>query len=275
MIIDSWMIPGTAETIDRWMADPRYTHGFRTIFGTEGLKPRTPAEMIAEMDGAGIDRAVLTNMADLRGEIATADQVLQMCEDYPDRFIGSYCYDPYRISASLDRLESLLATGRFRSTLALPWAFDLAPHDARWFPLYAAADRAGIPVTIQVGHTAPLFRSSLGRPMLVEDVIVAFPDLKLVLGHLGWPWVDEVIALIGKYPNVYADTSAYSPSRIPSALVDFMRSTKGSYKVLFGSDYPALELDRLVSSANKLALPPECLERYLGGNARTVFGWSD
>ncbi len=273
MIIDSWMIPATAETVERWMADPRYRHGFRTVFGADAITPRTPAEMVAEMDSAGVDRAVLTSMADLHGEIATAEQVSEICEQYPDRFLGSFCYDPFRVMASLNHLESLLGAGRFGSAIVLPWAFDIPPDDARWYPLYSFAERADIPVTIQVGHTAPLFRSSLGRPMLVEDVALAFPELRIVLGHLGWPWVDEVIALVGKYPNLYVDTSAYSPSRIPPALLDFMQSTKGSAKVLFGSDYPALALDRLVSSAMRLPIPQACLDRYLGRNALNVFTW--
>lgn len=273
MIVDVWMIPATADTVERWMGDPRYTHGFHTTFGVEQMAARTPAQMLAEMDAAGIDRAVLTSMGDRLGEKATADRVLELCSEHPSRFLGSYCFNPYDIGPSLDRLEEMLDTGLFGGTLVLPWAFDLAPDDRRWFPLYSFAERARVPVTIQVGHTAPLFRSSLGRPMAVEEVVLSFPSLRIVLGHLGWPWVDEVIALAGKYPHVYVDTSGHSPSRIPSALLEFMGSPRGAEKVLFGSDYPALELDRLVASAKRLPLPEDALRGYLGDNALTVFEW--
>lgn len=272
MIIDSWMIPATDEPINRWAADPRYVHGFSTVFDADSVRVRTPEEMVAEMDAAGIDAAVLTSMGDASGPVASSELVLTLCDEYPQRFFGAFCYDPARPRASIDRFEDLLETGRFVSALVLPWAFDLAPDHALWFPLYAFAERRGVPVTIQVGHTAPLFRSALGRPMLVESAALAFPDLKIVLGHLGWPWVDEVLALAGKYPNVFVDTSAHTPSKFPAALLEFMQSRTGSTKVLFGTDYPALELGRAVSSAKRLKLSTPALNNYLGQNAMNVFG---
>ena len=271
MIIDAWMIPATEEPLRRWASDPRYVHGFSTTFGTDSVPVRTPEQMVGEMDLAGIDAGILTCMGDSSGPVASPSLVLEICNAYPQRFFGSFCYDPFRAKESIDQFEDLLETGRFVSALALPWAFDLPPDHALWFPLYAFAERRGVPVTIQVGHTAPLFRSSLGRPMLVEDAALAFPSLKIVLGHLGWPWIDEVIALAGKYRNVFVDTSAHSPSKLPAALLEFMGSRLGGTKVLFGTDYPALELDRAVKSAKKLNLNDQDLANYLGGNAMRVF----
>ena len=73
---------------------------------------------------------------------------------------------------------------------------------------------------LQVGHTGPLMPSEFGRPIpYLDDVAREFPDLKIVGGHVGFPWTNEMLALAMKYPNVYIDTSAYVCKRYPQELV--------------------------------------------------------
>lgn len=62
--------------------------------------------------------------------------------------------------------------------------------------------------------------SEFGRPIpYLDDVAREFPDLKIVGGHVGFPWINEIIALAMKFPNVYIDTSAYICKRYPQELV--------------------------------------------------------
>lgn len=272
MIIDTWLIPSTSEVVNRWMSDPRYVHGFRSIFGKDAIEARTPSEMLVEMDEAGIDVAVLTAMGDGNGEVAPNRLVADICAAHPDRFVASFCFDPARIHESLMEFEELRSQTPYSSAVVLPWAYDLPPDHARWFPLYSYAEAEELAVTIQVGHTAPLFRSRVGWPMFVDDVALAFPSLRIVLGHLGWPWIEEVIALAGKHTNIFIDTSAHSPSRLPDGIISFMDSHQGRGKVMFGSDYPALELQRAVASARRLEVSDGALTDYLGRTAMRVFG---
>ena len=73
---------------------------------------------------------------------------------------------------------------------------------------------------LQVGHTGPLMPSEFGRPIpYLDDVAREFPDLKIVGGHVGFPWTNEMLALAMKYPNVCIDTSAYVCKRYPQELV--------------------------------------------------------
>lgn len=275
MIVDSWLIPSTSEVVDRWMSDPRYVHGFKNIFGKDAVKARTLSQLLAELDEAGIDVAVLTAMGDRNGEVAPNRLVADICAEYPDRFVGSFCFDPWRINESLAHFEEVRSQSQYSSAVVLPWAYDLPPDHARWFPLYSYAEAEELVVTIQVGHTAPLFRSRLGWPMFVDDVALAFPSLRIVLGHLGWPWTQEVIALASKHTSVFIDTSAHSPSRLPAEIVAFMDSHQGREKVMFGSDYPALELQRAIVSARRLKLSDEAVANYLGRTATSVFRIED
>ena len=91
--------------------------------------------------------------------------------------------------------------------------------------------------------------SEPGRPIpYVDEVALAFPELKIVCGHIGHPWTDEMISLAWKYENVYIDTSAYLPRYYPQQLTHFMNSY-GQNKVLFGTNFPMLSFKECVDQA--------------------------
>jgi hypothetical protein len=127
----------------------------------------------------------------------------------------------------------------------VPWLWNLPPNDRRYYPVYVACVELGVPFCTQIGHTGPLCPSEPGPPIpYLDDVLLEFPDLVVVGGHVGYPWIDEVISLATKYPNFYVDTSAYAVHRLPAALVDYMRG-RGRTRVLFGTNYPMLTPTRV------------------------------
>ena len=86
------------------------------------------------------------------------------------------------------------------------------------------------------------------RPIHIDQVSCDFPDLKVVMSHLGHPWQGEATAVIRKQPNVYADVSAlyYRPWQFYNMLrlaVEY----KAEGKLLFGSDFPATTTDSSIS----------------------------
>jgi predicted TIM-barrel fold metal-dependent hydrolase len=90
-------------------------------------------------------------------------------------------------------------------------------------------------------------------------------------GHIGYPWTLEMISMARKYPNVYIDTSAYTITRYPPELVDYLR-TDGRHKVLFGTNHPMITPERALRELPALELDDEARELFLAGNARRVFG---
>jgi predicted TIM-barrel fold metal-dependent hydrolase len=101
-------------------------------------------------------------------------------------------------------------------------------------------------------------------------VALDFPELKIVGGHIGYPWTDEAIAVATKHENVYIDTSAYTARRYPQTLVEFMRG-HGRYKVLFGTNYPMIMPAKALENLPDLALGGEVQELFLSGNACRIF----
>jgi uncharacterized protein len=113
--------------------------------------------------------------------------------------------------------------------------------------------------------------SEPGRPIpYLDEVALAFPQLKIVAGHIGYPWTDEMIALAWKYDNVYIDTSAYLPRYYPPQLLNFINSY-GENKVLFGTNFPMLSFQECVEQATALKIADKAKAKFLSGNAIRVF----
>jgi predicted TIM-barrel fold metal-dependent hydrolase len=160
---------------------------------------------------------------------------------------------------------------RFVGVRVVPWLWDLPPNDRRYYPVYAACIDAGVPFCTQIGHTGPLKRSETGRPIpYLEDVMLEFPELVVVAGHVGFPWLDELVTLTVKFPNFYVDTSAYTLRRLPPGFVEWMKGL-GRERVMFGTNWPMLPPQRCLEDLSKLGLSPEAVEAFLFGNARRIF----
>lgn len=154
----------------------------------------------------------------------------------------------------------------------VPWLWDLPPNDRRYYPIYAACVEAGVPFCTQIGHTGPLKRSETGRLIpYLEDVLLDFPELVVVGGHVGFPWLDELVTLTVKFPNFFVDTSAYALHRLPRGFVTWMKGV-GKNRVMFGTNWPMLSPSRCLEGLGDLGLTDEGRHAFLSGNARRVFG---
>lgn len=105
---------------------------------------------------------------------------------------------------------------------------------------------------------------------LSDHVALEFPELRIVAGHIGYPWTAELISLATKYPNVYIDTSAYKIRRYPQEFVEYLRGHRRT-KVLFGSNYPMLTPSECLKNLATLDLDEEAKDLFLHANAERVF----
>ena len=153
----------------------------------------------------------------------------------------------------------------------MPWLWNRPPNDRHYYPLYVKCIELDIPFCTQVGQTGPLMPSEPGRPIpYLDEVALTFPELRIVAGHIGYPWTDEMLGLATKHENVFIDTSAHLPRYYPPQLVHFMR-TYGRSKVLFGTNFPHLSFQKCVEQAMALDLPEDVARAFFTDNARRVF----
>ena len=201
------------------------------------------AELVADMDALGYTYVVLTatKMWSYRYHHKlildySIDDVGRQVREGGGRIIGAASYNPFRIEESLAEVERGVREYGFKYVWFHPLSFGLAPNDRRFYPLYAKCNELDIAVGLQVGHSAEVLPSDVGRPMLVDDVAIDFPNLRINLSHTGWPWIDEWCSMLWRHPNVYGDISAYFPRSLDERQIRFMNGSRGREKVLFGTN---------------------------------------
>jgi predicted TIM-barrel fold metal-dependent hydrolase len=146
-------------------------------------------------------------------------------ERAPDRFIGGIefprhttpVYQRQEAWPDPDELGRLFEAGELglMGEISAQYA-GLSPADPRLDPYFALASEMGVPVIFHSGFGPPMsayrgdpdFRMRLGNPLLLEDVLVKYPNLRLSIAHGGYPFVEETIALMMQYNHVYVDISA-------------------------------------------------------------------
>ncbi len=128
------------------------------------------------------------------------------------------------------------------------------PDDSQLDPLWAYAQTHQLPVLLHTGTTfvaqAPL---KCTLPRHLDDVAIRFPDVKIILAHLGHPYEGECVAVIRKHPNVYADISAlhYRPFQLYHSLM--LVQEYGVWdKVLFGTDFPFTTVNATIDGLHGL-----------------------
>jgi len=234
-------------------------------------------EAIKKLDAAGIERTTLICMKmwsyyhhhKLIIDFPE-DVVAEALKSAPDRFIGGAGYNPFRIDESLRRIEQAVRDEGFTYVWFHPITFGLRPNDRRCYPLYAKCVELGVPVGMQVGHSAEVLPSEVGRPYYVDDVAMEFPTLKINLSHTGWPWTKELISMCWRHPNVYGDISAYFPKTVDTELIEFLNSSRGRNKIMFGTN--GFDPVRCIKEIHELPISDKSRERLLQTNAEEFLG---
>lgn len=268
------------KTIDVWMQHPtmlfsnhRMFDSLRRWTGQEKLTSEIPLDFtIGLMDQAQVSRGLICAWWGPAGPLISNEEVAAYVKQCPDRLSGVASVDLYRPMEAVRELRRLVKEQGFKALRIVQWLWNLPPTDRRYYPLYAECIELGIPFCCQVGHTGPLCPSEPGRPIpYIDEVAIDFPELKIVGGHIGYPWTTEMIAVATKHENVYIDTSAYVAKRFPPELVTYMKK-HGSRKVMFGTNYPMVTAAMCLKDLDALQLTDEGKRLFLYENAQRVFG---
>ncbi len=269
-ILDAWAQPALVSFFERVpeVASLLRRSGTRG-YGHQDLSPRETVEL---MDAAGIQRVTLRAWHRPGSWVCSNEEVARFTTAYPDRFVGIASVNLENPVEAVRELKRAVNEYGFRALALLPWLWNRPPNDRFYFPLYVACIDLKIPFCTQIGQTGPLMPSEPGRPVpYLDEVALIFPELRIVGGHLGYPWTDEMIGLSMKHANVYIDTSAHLPSRYPPQLLEYMK-TSGRSKVLFATNFPHLNWAKCVEQALNLDLPEPTMRRFFYSNAMRVFG---
>lgn len=243
-----------------------------------------PQRLIAYLDERGIEKIVMINFVshEVFGLTETVnDFAATMARHAPDRLIPFGGIDPRRVpdvAAEMDRLLGELGIRgiklhpphqhfRVNAYLDDPALRGLAT-------VYEKCIAYGAPLMVHTGTSVfPGARNKYGDPMDLDDVLVDFPELKLILAHGGRPlWMDTAWFLLRRWPQLMLDISSIPPQRL---LTYFPWLETVADRALFGSDWPGPGvIDPLQNIEDVYALPiSEAAKRnILHDTAARLFG---
>ena len=261
-VIDIWvnLLPPQEA---RAFLDQQQNRRIEEFFGSDVSSGTGAEELVALMDQLGVTTGVLTGAVG-----AGTDMMFELADSFEGRFLVAAMVDQAtRPTAMARRIRELAEHPRFVMVRVVPLIEQHPLNAALYYPVYATCEELGIPVAVNVGVPGPLVRSRCQDPVLLEDLLIDFPDLVVIGAHMGHPYETLITTYLMKWPNLYLSTTAYSPRYLDEGLVKFMGSSRGHGRVLFGSDHPFLPLPRALEAARALPLSEEAMAAFLGGTA--------
>jgi predicted TIM-barrel fold metal-dependent hydrolase len=155
------------------------------------------------------------------------------------------------------------------------------PADRMAYPIYEVINEYKLPAIFHTGHSGMGtgmrggggMRLKYGEPMLIDDVAVDFPDMKIILAHPSWPWVDQSLSMALHKDNVFIDLSGWSPKYFPKQVIQYA-NTQLKHKMLFGSDFPLIHPDKWIAAAQEVGFREEVMPGIMKDNAARVLGLS-
>jgi uncharacterized protein len=168
----------------------------------------------------------------------TNEATAAFCADAPHKRIGFMSVNPLWPGV-IDEVEKWRERGLVGIKLGPNYQnFDPLCDEA--LALYAHAERTGLPILFHQG-ASPIRQAPLRYtyPLVTDEVALRFPELRIVMAHMGHPWARETVATIRKHPHVYADVSSiYLRPWVCYESLLFATEWGAAGKLLLGSDYP-------------------------------------
>jgi predicted TIM-barrel fold metal-dependent hydrolase len=191
-------------------------------------------------DMAPFDRVVVFGLkARLTGYWVPDDYIADFVARAPDKLVGFASCDPTQ-PGYMEELEHAIEDLGLRGLKMGPTYAGFDPRDERCEPVYDYCTARSIPILFHTGTTFNRAAAlEFSRPWLFDEVAGRYPELHMVLAHLGHPFHDECLAVIRKHPNLYADIAAlyYRPWQFYNMMM-LAQEYKVTNKLLFGTDYP-------------------------------------
>jgi len=208
------------------------------------------------------------------------DAIAELLRTYPDRFLGLARISCLKGMSGVRELEHRVRHEGFHALGVSALVDSLPASDRRYYPLYTKAAELGIPVRIYASMNYATDRPyDLGHPRHLDQVAMDFPELIIIGGLGGWPWVNEMVALVRRHPNLHVDTSAHRAKYLgqPGSGWDMLMqfgNTLIQDKVLVGisAGLVGQPYETLIQEYLNLPLKDSVKEKWLYRNAARIFG---
>ena len=207
------------------------------------------------------------------------EEIAEAARNNADMMIAFASIDPHKGKMGAREARRLIEEHGVKGFKFHPTVQGFHPYDRITWPLYEVIAEHGMPAIFHSGHSGigsgmpggGGLRLEYSNPMHLDDVAIAFPDMKIIVAHPSWPWQDEALSLALHKPNVWIDLSGWSPKYFPPQLVQFA-NTLLKERMLFGSDFPLITPERWMRDFHDAGFREEVKPMIMKDNAVRLLG---
>lgn len=242
--------------------------------------PRQLEALQRDMRRNRVDVALaLTSYKDLPGRPSTREVVKAVRDLRCVRVVAGMSY-LHRAEQDLGELREYLQAGIVRGLKFYPGYEPYYPNEPVMRPAVELAVEFGVPLMIHSGDTfTPQGRIKYSHPLHVDDLAVDHPDLKIVICHLGNPWLRDCMEVVYKNANVYADISGLVLGKFSDRfelymqrqLQDMLLFGVNPEKVLYGTDWPIASMETYLEFVRDLNITEADRRHIMWDNAAKLF----
>lgn len=276
-IIDFRFRPNTAETL-AGISNNQAFKGLCSAIDFNKMKPQTIEEVAQDLDKYNVVKAVITgrDCETTYDSKSNNPSVIEFVKAFPKKFIGFAGLDPHKGMRAIDELKKAVNEQRLSGAAIDPYLAQIYVNDAKYYPIYSKCCELNIPLVITTGPASLVPNAVIDHvaPRYIDFVARDFPELKIIVSHGGYPWVNEMIIVAQRNPNVYIELSEYeffpqSETYIQAA------NTIISDKVMFASAHPFVDFRDSLKNYEKLSFKPEVRGKVMFKNAARVLNLLD
>lgn len=232
-------------------------------------------EIVEDLQAHEIMAAVITgrDIETTFGSVSSNDAVKEFCDAYPDIFKGFVGADPHKGVKALQEIAHRIQNENFCGVSVDPIHAQLAANDEKYYKIYELCVKLQVPVIITGGPSRYVAGTVIehAAPKYLDPIARDFPDLKMVISHGAWPYVNEMICLAFRHRNVYMELSEYE--RFPqSNLYIEAANTIIPDKILFASAHPGVPYLEAMQTYQELPFTDEVREKVMWKNAAALLG---
>lgn len=188
----------------------------------------SPEKVLQLMEGAGIDKAVVTSYGDTPGPNPSLNRLREYLVEYPDRFIGFPRIDPRYGDKATEAFERAITNDGMGGLKLHPVSYGSPLFGETTLRLLEMAADFDVPVLIHSGDRLGALPQQVGEA-------ARHTDATLLMGHIGGFFnAREALAAAKDHENIILETSAFPYPRVIQNAVDEL----GAERVIYGSDMP-------------------------------------
>ena len=254
-----------------------------------GKNDATPERLLESMKRSGTDYALIIAGESFSKTLPSTEELIEMVKPHKNLFAIAAA-SPFNISATrLNELESYIKSGKVKGIKLFPGYEHYYAPDERLTGVYELSLRFNIPIIFHTGLLWDPEKKGLikySNPLAIDEVATKFPDLKIVIAHMGNPWAEDCAAVVYKNKNIYVDISGFFtdfggpfPKEEKNSFLAYIEKIGGivdnlKQRMLYGTDWPLCDMKEYVKIASAIKLTPEERELLFWKNAANLFNLS-